>query len=450
MAQLKLKDKVKDFRNMHNMPGKVLHLSNKVPSAHFKKIHIPKKIHTFDSFKIINYRYLWIAHAIFSSAFWLQQVVIGWTAYQTTKSPLLTSIILGLDVLPILVGAPFGGLITDKFNKKKILGLIYIYQSLLIAVFGIVAIFGVIETWSIFVFVLLMGLGWSIHDPARFSLMSTVVPKEGLINAIALNSMAFSMMQIFIPALAGLLITFIGIGPMLLMESSFLISAALVTQFIKIPTSNEQEKLSLKKALPEIKSGFNFVASNPVIVGFILTTCSMVLFAIAFTNGLMPVYAVDIFKVGPAGLGILLSARGVGSFLSTILLASFGNISRPGVIGFWILSTLSVAMVTMALNNTFLLGLVIIMIISGSSMGYLNISMATVQSLTPNALRGRVIGIFTMSFGMISVGGILSGVLANSFGVQTATFTAGILLLLFAFTGLIIFKRMRGYNTKTY
>lgn len=450
MAQLKLKDKVKDFRNMHNMPGKVLHLSNKVPSAHFKKIHIPKKIHTFDSFKIINYRYLWIAHAIFSSAFWLQQVVIGWTAYQTTKSPLLTSIILGLDVLPILVGAPFGGLITDKFNKKKILGLIYIYQSLLIAVFGIVAIFGVIETWSIFVFVLLMGLGWSIHDPARFSLMSTVVPKEGLINAIALNSMAFSMMQIFIPALAGLLITFIGIGPMLLMESSFLISAALVTQFIKIPTSNEQEKLSLKKALPEIKSGFNFVASNPVIVGFILTTCSMVLFAIAFTNGLMPVYAADIFKVGPAGLGILLSARGVGSFLSTISLASFGNISRPGVIGFWILSTLSVAMVTMALNNTFLLGLIIIMIISGSSMGYLNISMATVQSLTPNALRGRVIGIFTMSFGMISVGGILSGVLANSFGVQTATFTAGILLLLFAFTGLIIFKRMRDYNTKTY
>ena len=450
MAQLKLKDKVKDFRNMHNMPGKVLHLSNKVPSAHFKKIHIPKKIHTFDSFKIINYRYLWIAHAIFSSAFWLQQVVIGWTAYQTTKSPLLTSIILGLDVLPILVGAPFGGLITDKFNKKKILGLIYIYQSLLIAVFGIVAIFGVIETWSIFVFVLLMGLGWSIHDPARFSLMSTVVPKEGLINAIALNSMAFSMMQIFIPALAGLLITFIGIGPMLLMESSFLISAALVAQFIKIPTSNEQEKLSLKKALPEIKSGFNFVASNPVIVGFILTTCSMVLFAIAFTNGLMPVYAADIFKVGPAGLGILLSARGVGSFLSTISLASFGNISRPGVIGFWILSTLSVAMVTMALNNTFLLGLIIIMIISGSSMGYLNISMATVQSLTPNALRGRVIGIFTMSFGMISVGGILSGVLANSFGVQTATFTAGILLLLFAFTGLIIFKRMRDYNTKTY
>jgi len=448
MAQLK--DKVKDFRMMHNVPGKVLHLSNKMPSAHFKKIHIPKKIHTFDSFKIINYRYLWMAHAIFSSAFWLQQVVIGWTAYQITKSPLLTSIILGLDVLPILVGAPFGGLITDKFNKKKLLGLIYIYQSLLIAAFGIVAILGIIETWSIFVFVLFMGLGWSIHDPARFSLMSSVVPKEGLINAIALNSMAFSMMQIFIPALGGLLITLIGIGPMLLMESSFLISAALVTQFVKIPKSNEQEKLSLKKAFPEIKSGFNFVASNPVIVGFILTTCSMVLFAIAFTNGLMPVYAADIFKVGPAGLGILLSARGVGSFLSTILLASFGNISKPGIIGFWALAILSVAMVAMALNNIFLLGLIIIMIISGSSMGYLNISMATVQSLTPNSLRGRVTGIFTMSFGMISVGGVLSGILANSFGVQIATFIAGTLLLLFAFTGLIIFKRMRSYNTKTY
>ena len=450
MVQLKLKDRVKGFPKRHNVSRKVSILQNKMPAPHFKKIHIPKKIHTFDSFKVSNYRYLWIAHALFSIAFWLQQVVIGWTAYQITKSPLLTSIILGLDVLPILIGAPFGGLITDKFNKKRLLGFIYIYQSLLIASFGIVALIGSIETWTIFVFVLLMGLGWAIHDPARFSLMSSVVPKEGLINAIALNSMAFSMMQIFVPALSGLLIILIGIGPMLLTESVFLISAALVTQFVNIPKSNEQKKLSLKKALPEIKSGFNFVSTNPIIVGFILTTCAMVLLAMAFTNGLMPVYAADIFKVGPVGLGILLSARGAGSFLSTILLASFGNINKPGIIGFWILISLSLSMLTMSINNIFLLGLIIIMVISGSTMGYLNISMATVQSLTPNSLRGRVTGIFTMSFGMISAGGLLSGILASLFGVQTATFIAGALLLLFAFIGIMIFKKMRSYNTKTH
>ena len=83
-------------------------------------------------------------------------------------------------------------------------------------------------------------------------------------------------------------------------------------------------------------------------------------------------------------------------------------------------------------------------------MGYLNISMATVQSLTPNSLRGRVTGIFTMSFGMISAGGLLSGILASLFGVQTATFIAGTLLLLFAFIGIMIFKKMRSYNTKTH
>ena len=113
MVQLKLKDRVKDFPKRHNVSRGVFILQNKMHPPHFKKIHIPKKIHTFDSFKVTNYRYLWIAHAMFSIAFWLQQVVIGWTAYQITKSPLLTSIILGLDVLPILIGAPFGGLITD-------------------------------------------------------------------------------------------------------------------------------------------------------------------------------------------------------------------------------------------------------------------------------------------------------------------------------------------------
>jgi len=446
MAQLKLKNLPK----IHNKATKIFHLPYEIHAPHLRKIHIPQKVHTFDAFKTINYRYLWISHAIFSSAFWLQQVVVGWTAYQITQSAFLTSVIMGLDVLPVLIGAPFGGLISDKFDKRKLLGLIYIYQSIIIAIFGIVAIMGHIETWHIFVFVFLIGVARSVHDPTKFSLMSTIISKDGLVNAIALNSMAFSLMQLFIPALGGLLIALIGVGPILIIEATVIIFAGIMIQFIKISKSDMQATPSLKKALPEMRAGFSFVASNPIIIGFMGTSCMMIMLVIPFINGLMPVYAADVFKVGPTGLGILLSALGLGSFLSTILLASFRNISKPGVVGFFILILLSISMFAMSLNNIYFLGLIIVMFTSGAMMSYFNIAIATVQRLTPNHLRGRVTGIYMMSWGSVSIGGILLGTLASVYGVQIATFIGAGILAFCIFIGFIVFKKMRVYDTRSY
>ena len=114
---------------------------------------IPRKLHTFDAFHSRNYRFLWLATAIFSSGFWLQQVVVGWLAYEITGSPLLTSMALGLDALPILVGAPFGGLISDKFNKKILLSIMYSYQAVLMIGYSVVLAMGYANIWNLFIFI---------------------------------------------------------------------------------------------------------------------------------------------------------------------------------------------------------------------------------------------------------------------------------------------------------
>ena len=446
MAQLK--EKIKDFPKIHKVSEKKIHLLHNRPFTHFKKIHIPKKVHTFEAFKIVDYRYLWTAHAIFSSAFWLQQVVIGWLTYQITQSPFLTSVIMGLDALPLLIGAPLGGLITDKFDKRKLLGVIYTYQATIIVIFGIIVINGYAATWNIFGFVSLMGLAWTMYDPAKFSLMAMMVPKEGLVNAFALNSMAFSMMRLFIPALGGLLITLIGTGPILFIQAGIMISAGIITQFIKITNPDQKSQPSFKKIVPEIKSGFNFVIENPIIIGFMCTTSMMLTLVIPFMNGLMPVYAAEIFNVGPKGLGFLLSAAGLGSFLSTILLASIKNVSRPGVIGGLVMAFLSIAMFSMAINNIYIVSLVIVMLISGATMNYFNIAGATVQGLIPDSLRGRVTGIYMMAWGFIPFGGLLAGTLASIFSVQIATFIGGLILFFCVCVSFFSFKKMWAYNPK--
>jgi len=116
--------------------------SEKLLEKILKPKGIPRKLHTFDAFHSRNYRFLWLTTALFSSGFWLQQVVVGWLAYEITGSPLLTSMALGLDALPILVGAPFGGLISDKFDKKILLSIIYSYQAMLMIGYSVVIAMG--------------------------------------------------------------------------------------------------------------------------------------------------------------------------------------------------------------------------------------------------------------------------------------------------------------------
>ena len=178
---------------------------------------------------------MWLATVIFSSGFWLQQIVIGWLAYDVTRSPLLTSIILGLDALPILLGGPLGGIVTDHFDKRKLLVFIYCYQAILLTIFAVIIATDQIVTWHLFGFVFMMGVAWTIRDPARMSLITSIVPKEKLVNAFALNSMAFSIMRLVMPALGGLLLSLIGTWPLLILQACLVVSAGMTIQLVKLP-----------------------------------------------------------------------------------------------------------------------------------------------------------------------------------------------------------------------
>ena len=178
--------------------------------------HVPRvrpvRVHTFDSFLHRDYRFLWASTLFFSGAFWMQQVIIGWLTYELTQSALLTSVVMGLDALPILIAGPLGGLLVDRWDKRKLLTGVFAYHSLLALGFGLLVQFGDINAWHVFGFVFLMGIGWVIADPARMALIPTIVPRHSLVNAFALNSLAFSVTRLAIPAVGGALLAFAGAG----------------------------------------------------------------------------------------------------------------------------------------------------------------------------------------------------------------------------------------------
>ena len=144
-----------------------------------------------------------------SSGTWIQQVTLGWLAYEMTGSPVQVSIVLGLRALPML-GAPIAGVVADKFDRRIVLLLDQSYLALLAIVFAVILQWGVVQVWHLHAFSFLTGAGWALNNPLRQSLVANSVPRDRLMNAIALNSMAFNSMRMVGPGIAGGMIALLG------------------------------------------------------------------------------------------------------------------------------------------------------------------------------------------------------------------------------------------------
>ena len=398
---------------------------------HIRPVHMPVRVHTFDSFGFRSYVFLWLATAFSSAGYWLQQVVVGWLAYEITGSAFWTSLALGLDALPILLAGPVGGVLVDNFDRRKLLAFIYGYQAIVTTVFAAIVITGNLEAWHIFAFIFFMGMAWVVSDPARMSLIPNIVPKENLINAFALSSMAFSVTRLVAPALGGVLIVVAGPGPTLALEAALQICAISVALCLRV-TKSDRPALRLPTVFSELREGVRYVLNEPVLIGLFVLTAIPALLVMPSIQGLMPVYAAEVFQVDAKGLGVLMSAVGAGSTLGTFVLASKGDIGAKSVVVLVSMSVLTLATAVFSINVFFHTAYLNLMVISAAMMTFFSVSSATIQSTVSDEYRGRVAGLYILTWGLFPFGSLSAGFLAERLGAPHATqIAAGAMLLLF-------------------
>ena len=403
----------------------------------------PVRVHTFDSFLHRDYRFLWASTLFFSGAFWMQQVIIGWLTYQLTQSALLTSLVMGLDALPILIAGPLGGLLVDRWDKRKLLVGVFAYQSLLAVGFGLLALLGDVNAWHVFGFVFLMGIGWVIADPARMALIPAIVPRHSLVNAFALNSLAFSITRLAIPAVGGALLAFAGAGATMLLQGIIVALAAALALGLNTFAPDTQSKLSPRDALAQILEGVRYIRETPVVLGLMLLGFIPAVLVSPFLHGLIPVYAAEVYEVGPATLGLLMSAVGAGFLTGTLALASLGDIRRKGPMIIGCIALICVSMAALALNPTINLAYPLVAIGSMGTMGFFSITSATMQSILPDGIRGRVSGIYIMTFGAMPLGNLTAGVISENMGAPVATMTACGVIVVVATVLMVLFPSIR-------
>lgn len=387
------------------------------------RLRLPGMDHTFESFRYRNYRFVWATTFFSSAGFWLQQIVVGWLMYDITKSAFLTTLAMGLDALPILLVGPVGGLLVDSWDRRKLLAGIYAYQTTVSSVFAAIVITGHAGPWHIFCFILMMGMGWVILDPARASLVSTTVPGETLVNAFALNSLGFSVTRLAAPAVGGGLLALFGPGPALVIEAGLQFAAAMAALAIRLPPVQRAE-LRLRTAFSRLLEGARYVLGQKVILSVVALSIVPPMMSFPFLNGLMPVFAAEVFGTGSVGLGLLMSSLGAGSVMGTLVLASFRNVQRKGRLIILSVGLTSLTMLTFSQVTSLYLAFPVLIVSSVGMMVFFSTASALVQSIVPDEFRGRVTSISMLAFGTMPLGSLIAGAIAQRLGAPTAMLIA--------------------------
>jgi MFS family permease len=388
-----------------------------------RRIRMPGNLHTFDSFRYRNYRFVWATTLFSSGGFWMQQIVIGWLMYDITQSAFLTTLAMGLDALPILLVGPIGGLLVDSWDRRKLLAGIYAYQATVTSVFATLVLAGYVGPVHIFGYIMMMGVGWVILDPARASLVSTTVPGESLVNAFALNSLGFSVTRLAAPAIGGGLLALVGPGPALVIEAVLQGMAAIAALAIRLPQTKRAE-LRIKTAFSRLLEGALYVKGQPIILSVIALSIVPPMMSFPFLNGLMPVFAAEVFETGSVGLGLLMSSLGAGSVMGTLVLASVGNVKYKGRLIILSIALTSLTMLAFSQVTSLYFAFPILIVSSVGMMVFFSTASALVQSIVPDEFRGRVTSISMFSFGMMPIGSLTAGILAQRLGAPTAMMIA--------------------------
>jgi MFS family permease len=402
---------------------------------------------TFASLRHRNFRLLWTTSLINAGSNWLQQVTLGWLAYDISGSALLAALVWGLRALPALIIGPIGGVLGDRFERKRGLQINSGYMAVLAMAFALLLAVGEVQTWHIIVFTLLHGTGQALVQPVRQALVANTVPPEDLMNAISLNSLANTSMRVVGPAVAGLLIAFSGPALNFGIQSVTYVIVFVMILPLQAPYTDLRSGRKHGSMLSDFVAGARYVRHQPTLLGLMLLALVPTLFTTPINLGLLPVYARDALKVDSAGLGMLYSAQGVGAVLGTLALASLGNFRNKGLLLSGAAAVLTVAITLYSQAPVFLLALPLLALGTGCFMTYNTINQTIIQTITPDEYRARVMGLHQMDHGLSPLGAFVFGTLAEVLDVRTAILIAGICAMVLVTFILTFFPAIRSFRS---
>ncbi|MGH2351324.1 MAG: MFS transporter [Chloroflexota bacterium] len=395
----------------------------------------------FGALRHRNFTLLWGGLLLSNTGTWMQSTAQGYLIYQLTSSPLALGLLGFSFAVPMLLLPPLGGVLADRVDRLALMRVTNVAWIVMTLALAALTWLGQVTYWQILLVSFLGAVLLAFDNPTRQALVPDLVPRAALLSAISLNAIVFTGAALVGPAVAGLLLGAFG-GDLyhgaavvfLLNAASYLAVLVPLVLWIRLPPRQRAGPPASFGA--DLLEGLRYVKSQRPLVLLLALTAVTSIFGRSFSQ-LMPVFAEDVLRVGPDGLGLMYSAPGAGTLLGGAALAALGHVGsrRRLVTGATVFFTLTI--LGFALSRLYPLSLALLFL-SGLTGTIAGATIATLlQAKSPGRLRGRVMSLQTLAIiGMSPLGGLLSGALATIVPAPLAvSATAAVILVVL---GLIV------------
>jgi MFS family permease len=286
---------------------------------------------------------------------------------------------------------------------------------------------GVIAIWHIAAIFVLLGIVWALTDPASMAIIPSLVTPDDLLNAMAMNTFAWQIGRLIGSAIAGVLMALVALGGTFYGSGIAFVVTFILVFLIRAPTTITAKRTSMGK---DLKEGLSYIKSNKLVLMLMLMMAVVALFAFPYI-WLMPVFARDVLGIGEAGYSQLMMAVGAGGLVGAITVAKLGDFERKGwlLIGSALIFT--VTLILFAMSRFFPLSLVLSVIIGGASGIFSAVMAALLLSIIPDQFRGRVMGLYIISWYLPSIGSLMLGAVTDWVGLPVAVMTGAIICIVF-------------------
>jgi len=367
----------------------------------------------FKAFQYRDFRLMWIGACTSSIGTWMQIVAQGWLIYQLSHSQRLLGLNEFLAGLPIFLFTLVGGVVADRMERRKILLMSQYIQMASAGILTVLAATGVVQVWHILCLSFVSGLAQAFGGPAYSALIPTLVERDDMPNAIALNSIQFNLAVTVGPALAGITLAKLGetwcFGLNAISFLAPIISLSMISaRFLPPPTTETMFR--------SLAQGIKFIWHHGAMLGLIVLAFLMTFLAMPLRT-YFPVFVQDIFHRGPETYGNLLSLMGVGTICGSLGIAALGNFKNKGRFSLLGLVCLGAGIAAFSLSKFLPASYAVLVLVGASMMAVFATVTSLVQLIITNEMRGRVMSVYNFAFR----GGMPMGNLATSWLVPKYT-----------------------------
>ncbi|HTZ91926.1 MAG TPA: MFS transporter [Streptosporangiaceae bacterium] len=394
---------------------------------------------TFSSLRVPNYRLYFTGQSISLAGTWMQMTAQSWLVLVLTQSSTDLGLVVALQTLPVLLLGPYGGVVADRVDKRKLMIGLQTAMGCQALVLGLLTVLGVVRFWQVCLLAVVLGLNNAFENSARQAFVREMVGKDELRNAITLNSVTVNAARAVGPAIGGVLIATVGVGVCFLANAASFV--AVVTSLLIMNTRSLQPSPPAPRARGQLREGLRYAARTPNIAVPLAMMGLVGMLAYEFQVSI-PVLAKHTFHGGSEAYGFLTAAMGIGAVIGGLFTAARG---RTGLRSMIIAGTgFGAAIIVCAFSPVIGVAYAAMLFVGWASVSFIAIGNSTIQLASDPNMRGRAIALWQVAFqGTTPIGGPLIGWIIDQSNPRVGLAVGGISCLVAAAGGYLLSRRYR-------